>query len=345
MRHIDFLFLSLAPAGGWCTNAAMFTRGAQALGATVRLHRLGKKSHSDLRPFGMGASYLLTSEEDMAKLPGPVVLCATDPHHYDIALRLLRARSDFYVIVHDPNELRNEAYAREVRRHRVIVHRERMTHYFTKRDLLSPSTVVHYVPFCYIPDTSQKEWTAWKDRKLAVCLSRIDFDKNIEMQLEANRLLDKEKIQFYGFENRAYALRSLMPKYPEWVQSNGLAYKKTDDSAAVKRAQQFRAVVDTSGGSGGDGGGAQYTYFESAAAGCVLILNSKWTNVTPREMVPGENCLAVDNAAHLAETLKMIQGWKDGNETLKRLREGNTTLLKNHSLKKVIPTLFKALQL
>jgi hypothetical protein len=52
-----------------------------------------------------------------------------------------------------------------------------------------------------------------------------------------------------------------------------------------------------------DGGGTQYTFLEAIDAGCVLILNSKWTNNPNSIWQHNHNCLVVSNSDELAQIL------------------------------------------
>ena len=53
----------------------------------------------------------------------------------------------------------------------------------------------------------------------------------------------------------------------------------------------------------GDGGGSQYTFLEAIHFGCVLILNSKWTDNQKTPFVHGQNCYIVSNSDELNDVL------------------------------------------
>jgi hypothetical protein len=53
----------------------------------------------------------------------------------------------------------------------------------------------------------------------------------------------------------------------------------------------------------GDGGGTQYTFLEAIYMGCVLVLNSKWTNVE-YSIFNNNNSIIVDDAETLVSTLE-----------------------------------------
>jgi hypothetical protein len=112
---------------------------------------------------------------------------------------------------------------------------------------------------------------------LACSISRIDFDKHIELIADANNLLHEhgQRVAIYGMENRLYTHHKLEARSPNWRENYRGKFPTDSVWAGVKVARRYKQVVDMSV-IVGDGGGTEYTHLEALDAGCGLILHSDW---------------------------------------------------------------------
>ena len=111
---------------------------------------------------------------------------------------------------------------------------------------------------------------------ILLCISRIDFDKNINFILDANNKLDEtKKIYLFGAENRLYVHHKLKDmnfenywkgKYPKNLPMEYEGKDLLDNCAFVT---DMSIIV-------GDGGGTQYTFLEAIYHNCALILHKDW---------------------------------------------------------------------
>jgi hypothetical protein len=135
-----------------------------------------------------------------------------------------------------------------------------------------------------------------------VMMTRVDFEKHVEMVLEANDILEEgEQIKIFGRVDRRYEYWRLRESYPAWRRHYGGTPEDLEMSA-VQICALGRFVVDMSTLEG-DGGRTQYSFFEAMNAGSTLVINREWLQY-PGCMEEGVNCLAVENAEELAAVLK-----------------------------------------
>lgn len=143
----------------------------------------------------------------------------------------------------------------------------------------------------------------------AVSLSRLDWDKNNHIIVEANTVVSprnvcymwgskynrfflKDKIYdvFPGWESRRFTGPYYMgphldiPNFPVWMASNA---DFVVDMSVIK----------------GDGGGTQYCFLEAIDGGAVLVLNSDWI-LDGGLFQHDYNCIAVSSADELADVLE-----------------------------------------
>jgi len=119
-----------------------------------------------------------------------------------------------------------------------------------------------------------KRLTTNTNKKPAVALSRIDFDKHTDIIIEANTQL-QTPIEIYGFMNTVYAHFKLNSIAPNWKDNYYGAFPADDLWAATKIANNYQRVIDMSIIKK-DGGGTQYTFLEAANANTHLILHEQW---------------------------------------------------------------------
>jgi hypothetical protein len=342
---LNLVYLGNAFVGGWVTYTAHLARGLQMMGHNVALYCL-RNTSGYCRRFGYGVRYIAATEGDMTQLPkrAPTIIAAASRQMLALAIRMLQHGA--ILVIHDASEARRLLRSWNVTRYPLIVDRLVVRRYLPH---------AYFVPQCYIK--ANGDWPEWQQRQeWAISLARIDFDKYTEFILEANSGLPCElQVVLFGGENRVYG-RELHRHWPDlFKQRDRKLYSQHDPSIAVRTAAQYRFMVDMSA-IYGDGGGTQYTFFEGANAGCVLILNRRWVQCDGMldlgdsicaEMVPGVNCLAVSNGEELRQLLLDCHKRKDNAEFIQqmhRLLQGGEDLLRNHGPEIVIPKLISCIK-
>jgi hypothetical protein len=169
---------------------------------------------------------------------------------------------------------------------------------------------------------------AVKRTKKILATSRVDFDKNTAMILDANRL--GAKIDIVGFENRLYTKFKIMPQYPEWNQSPGTHPRTGADS--FKLLSSALAMVDLTDIKG-DGGGTQYTFLEAWDAGAVPIIGAWW--IQRGDDMNGTNCYWIKDAAELAGLTKAMRKHPEELESV--AKAGERRLNRYHAPKVIVP--------
>lgn len=197
-----------------------------------------------------------------------------------------------WLVIHDPTEFKYIDKDQLIQE-RVIVIRRTMLQHLPR---------ANHVPHPYSRFT--KPFDEPKKKLSAICISRIDYDKNIDIILHANRILPTDdQIQIRGFENRFYSKFRLMPEFPEWVQQVWKRkFRETECGFTLSRTAKL--VIDLSSIKN-DGGGTQYTFLEAVDAGVPIILNKLWLTANHNIWKPGINCwAAVSTPQELVAAIK-----------------------------------------
>ena len=137
-----------------------------------------------------------------------------------------------------------------------------------------------------------------------VSIARIDFDKNTDILLKANQLLENKSdhIYLFGAENRLYVHHKLkelnIQEYWKGKFPKNLS-PVYEDKSILKDAKYMidMSIIK------GDGGGTQYTFLEAIHHDCVLVLHSEWINKGSL-FISGHNCIGIGSAEELAEFIK-----------------------------------------
>jgi hypothetical protein len=202
------------------------------------------------------------------------------------------------LVLHDPTELDKELLGwLQAAGTRVVTIRRQSPKTFERLCGLKGARFVAH-PYVPVDTVNPVPWKPWN----AVALSRLDFDKRTEMIVGANQFLPEDKrVRIYGSCNRMFTHHKIDPFFPKWEDDYYGAFPK-DEDAAVKLAMRANYMVDLSVIKN-DGGGTQYTFLEAWNAKSVPIIHKKW--VMPDDaMLPGYNCVAVENIEELAAQLK-----------------------------------------
>jgi len=273
----QLLFLSDVRYGGWVTFSWHLMR------------LLGKPSvlriANTLRGGGIfydTARYRNITPHVAQQLPDPIVLAVGKQYR-----TLLKHLQPGYLVIHDPTELCDEVreYAR---RATVITIRQSVS------DLLYAEGITNLCLRHPFYKFERKAGAQRKDR----ALSRIDWDKNTDLILQANAL--GADVAIHGQVNRIYE------HHGDLAQYNFRQYYKGPYSRDMKEVSRLynstRNLVDMSVIKN-DGGGTQYTFLEAEYHGCGLILHRGWTDVPNSVWKPGKNCRAVSTPDELVDAL------------------------------------------
>jgi hypothetical protein len=294
---IFLLYLAKPTYGGWVTFTAHLS-----LKNNYRLYKISKKTEKKSRNYGYNTQYNninLETLQEIIKNGNIPVVSAIDKNFYDI-LEYLPDNS--YIVIHDPTEF-NKASKKIVLDHlkrlKVITIRKSVHDLLLNMGIPSTYIIHPYMPMINHQFTNH--------RSGAISISRIDYDKNIDIIVKANSLINifDNKIEIYGEPNERYIYQKLLQwdsfkKNDPTSQYRGHFPKTFEKLSEILINKRF--VVDMSSISQ-DGGGTQYTFLEAINAGCILILNSKWTNNPNSIWHHNINCIVVSNAEELSNVI------------------------------------------
>lgn len=283
MATFNILYATKVNLGGWATFTVHLVNLLRQEGHEVRLCKIGNNTEGFERPFGQhGISYRNISRDDLHRLLSDYCIVAALGKHYVEDVEPLLA-GGAGIVVHDTAESTNRM---SIRRPWCI--RKGLA------ELFDDAVFIRH-PYVRVADADRQPYDK---RRGYVATSRVDFDKNTTMILDANRL--GAKIDIVGFENRLYTKFKVCPDYPEWVQSKGDHPRSGAESFAL--LCKARGMVDLTDIKG-DGGGTQYTFLEAWDAGAVPVIGRWWVRKKD-DMVEGKNCYVVENAEQLAKLCK-----------------------------------------
>ena len=314
---INLMYMTKVGIGGWATFTRHLHDVLVAHGQEVQIWKIGNRTEHFQRPFGPSHTYRNISEADAQTLntTGLTIIACLGKHYVELAAAMQRG-CGARMVVHDTAESTN----------RMALERP----WVIRRALvpLFPGAVFMRHPYV------RHEPIKCAKRSGALATSRVDFDKNTAMILDAIRL--GAPIEIIGFENRLYTKFKIVPKYPEWQQSTGLHPRTGAGSYAALCGAQF--MVDLTDIKG-DGGGTQYTFLEAWDAGAIPIIGSWW--MRPKDdMQPGINCLFASDAENLVSIFKR----KYSTGLLADMRANGEHQLRKHSAKVLGPQIMEWLK-
>ena len=284
----NLVYMAKPIYGGWVTYTAHLS-----LKNDYPIYKIGKRTEKNKRDYGYNCKYQNLIIEDLMKN-------ALDKHYYEY---LQYFPKDTILVIHDPTELKNKSnpLIRDglIDRFKIITIRQTVKDYLMKTYKLESQFLTH--PFY------QYEKNKPSMNNYAVSISRIDFDKNIDIILKYNNLVkcsDKE-IKIFGKENRLYIHHKLkdLNFHDYWHGSYPKNLPMTYITSGIERVilKGCKFMVDLSTIKD-DGGGTQYTFLEAIYNDCILILNREWIDKGDL-FVENENCLAVKDEYELRDIL------------------------------------------
>src|SRR5919198_2868193 len=293
--------------------------------------------NNDNGNFGYGIEYKIVNEKFLEETSNPFIV---DFFRYNHILDKLK-RDDITIVIHDPTEIskENESY---LRYWKIICIRKTLQQYLKKtydieskflyhpfypysRTLAtienishnSNNSLEHNSEFYNIKEGYEKNMQGKemeKEKSEAVSISRVEYGKNIEIIMDANRLLRKEENNTNNHHD--YTIKIHGPFNPQYVKYKLGGEKvfrqyyrgtfKKSFAAISYILNKAKFVVDLSI-IPNDGGGTQYTFLEAIHHNAALIINRKWIEGVDSKYCnfkEGYNCYAVSNGKELAEIIK-----------------------------------------
>jgi len=309
---IYVLYATKVNIGGWATFTRHLVDSLLDEGQEVALVKLGNRDEPFYRPFGPDHSYRNITLETLLRESknNPIIIAALGKHYVEQAKSLTTAGAK--VVIHDTAE---------------STVRMGITNPWCIRKVLAELYDGTFIRHPYVRSTAPKPA---KRGKRILATSRVDFDKNTTIILDANRL--GAKIEIIGFENRLYTKFKIMPNYPEWQQSPG-THPRTGETSVVLLNGAL-AMVDLTDIKG-DGGGTQYTFLEAWDAGAVPIIGEWW--IRKRDDMNADNCIWVDSAKQLTDVCRKLRRF--GHPDI--AAAGERRLAKYHAPKVIVPQIME----
>lgn len=292
MKRVVLLYQAAPRFGGWVTFTAHLHKSLSECGYEPVLLKVGKSFEQRSRDFGYGISYQNVNREAISSMRFPTIVTAVGHDQSDSIGEWLPKRS--LLVVHDPTEMKGGLVG-AIRHSEASVVSIRRKNVQNLSALGVDSTFIPH-PYSAVPIEPKVE------RKMnAISLSRLDWDKNIDIIVGANAQLPPElRVQIYGFENSMYTYNKLTNAFPNWKSEYRGRFGRAWGEA-FRLAGQARYVVDMSLIKG-DGGGTQYTFLEAWDAGAALVVHRKWL-IPNDDLVEGKNTLAAGSPGELKEIL------------------------------------------
>ena len=298
-QETQFLFLHRYLYGGGTTFTAhllhklCFRRKNIVLRCVIR-------SENRLRDFGYGLSYRNISTDLLKNIRRPFITLIKDNYlHVIHKLNERKNTDEIILVVHDYRDISNKIMP-YVTTWKLVTIRKTVQDYLKNKYNLD-SLFLHH-PFYPYPIISKDS------REGTISISRISFEKNIDVIIKANKYLnEQQQIKLFGCPSRMYvhfSLGSLKKDFNKYYYGQ---FNKSFSTLSEMLAK-VKFVIDLSSLKW-DGGGTQYTFLEAIHNGCGLILHRKWLegNDIPREYCDFKenyNCFAVENETELAELIK-----------------------------------------
>jgi glycosyltransferase involved in cell wall biosynthesis len=292
----SFFFISDYMYGGCLTFTAHLLHTLNR----KEIFRIARKFEKRKKNFGYGIRYQNVPVEYLDTVQ---TMFITDMYqHFECLEKLRRTKEkgkEVTMVLHDPGELFkfNEPY---LKYWNIITIRKSTQQYLRDRYGIESKFIYHpFYPYPIQQHANDKEGE--EDKTQVVSISRIDFYKNIEIILDANKRA-KNPAKIYGWANKEHVSQKL--DYIEFSKYYQGKYAKSFD-ATSKILKKAKFMIDLSF-LPNDGGGTQYTFLDAIYHNCAIILNRQWienVDAKYRDFKEGENCYAVSNAEELSELL------------------------------------------
>ena len=289
---MNLVYMAKPIYGGWVTFTAHLS-----LKCSAELYKIGKRTEPNKRDYGYGVKYQNLRIDELIQKEN-ILITAVDKHYWKY-LELFPKGTK--IVIHDPTELKGkENKLRELLENFDVITIRKSVQEFLKDTYNKESVFLPHPFYGYSKDTSSEKCDYY-----TTCISRIDFDKNINLILSANKKLsDEKKIYLFGAENRLYVHHKLQNmdfekywkgKYPKNLPMKYDGKDLLDNCAFVV---DMSIIV-------GDGGGTQYTFLEAIYHDCALILHKEWVNKGDT-FKAGYNCYVVGETEDIGKEISDI---------------------------------------
>ena len=306
---MNLIYMAKPIYGGWVTFTAHLSKKYDC-----DLYKISKRSETCKRNYGYDVKYQNIYINDAVKLKN-ILITAIDKdfHQY-----LDKFPNGTRIVIHDPTEIKKSAedlILRNLKRFKVITIRKTVHDLLLEKYKIKNTFLLH--PFY------EYEYEKDKNPNRTVSISRIDFDKNTDIILRANKILPKtNKIAIYGAINGMYLFHKLQNKLKLKLSNyNGTFEKSYEELSDILRDVKY--VVDLSVIKN-DGGGTQYTFLEAIHQECALILHADWLKGLKTPFKNGYNCFVVSNEDELVDLIT------SKNVNVKKVIKNAKKLLKPH---------------
>lgn len=290
----NLIYMAKPTYGGWVT----FTSHLSLKNNYPIFKIFDSKQKKNTRKFGYNTNYTNLSINDIIKKKN-IIITALDKHYWEY---LKYFPENTILVIHDPGEIKHNINPlikdNFLKKFKIITIRETVKNFFLEKYNINSKFLIH--PF-FEYDKSNLE----SMNNYAVSISRIDYDKNIDIILRANKLItnDKNKIKLFGSENRFYVYKKLKDLefdkywYGKFKKLLPIQYKNKDILKKCKFVIDLSTIKN-------DGGGTQYTFLEAIYNDCILILHNDWIN-KDNIFKHNYNCLGISNELELTEILEI----------------------------------------
>jgi glycosyltransferase involved in cell wall biosynthesis len=296
----NLLYLAKPVYGGWVTFTAHLSHKLKS-----PIYKIAGRNETFDRDYGYECKYRNQSISEIIKLDN-ILITAVDKHYWEY-LHLFPPSTE--IIIHDPTECKKSKNKNPLvqstdhnekpllEHFKVITIRESVQEYLMNQFNVQSQFMPHPFFSYKIPKIDGLGYKC-------VSIARIDFDKNTDILLKANQLLENKSdhIYLFGAENRLYVHHKLkelnIQEYWKGKFPKNLS-PVYEEKSILKDAKYMidMSIIK------GDGGGTQYTFLEAIYHDCVLVLHNDWIN-KGELFQSGVNCIGVSTAEELAEFIK-----------------------------------------
>ena len=316
-KNYHLVYLAKPIYGGWVTFTAHCSKKYG-----YPIYKITKKTEKSQRDFGYDCKYQNVSFTDLIALPN-IIITAIDKHYWEY---LQYIPKDTKLIIHDPTECKRTKEGNPLvqgdkillKEFKIMTIRETVQEYLQNNFQVASILLKH--PFYAYPKLVKT------NKFHAVSISRIDFDKNTDIILKANKLIKdpKKKVYLFGAENRLYVHHKLKALGIEdyWKGKFPKTFEPMYNEKSILEGTKYMIDLSTIKG---DGGGTQYTFLEALYHNCVLVLHNDWIS-KGNLFHSGVNCIGVSNEEELANILN--NGLNE--ELYNKIIENGSKIIKKH---------------
>ncbi len=310
----NLVYMARPIYGGWVTFTAHLS-----LKYNFPIFKVfDSKQKKNTREFGYNTTYTNLSINNIIKKKN-IIITALDKHFWKY---LEYFPESTMLVIHDPGELKmnmnNNPLIKNnlIHKFKIITIRNTVQKYLSNTYNIQPKFLVH--PFFEYNKSNLESMNNY-----AVSISRIDYDKNTEIILRANKIINDEnkKIKIFGSENRFYIFKKLkgleLEKYwyGKFKKILPIQHKNKDILKNCKFVIDLSTIKN-------DGGGTQYTFLEAIYNDCILILHNDWIN-KGNLFKHNYNCLGVSNELELKEILENDNNYEHIIKNSKKILQNN----------------------